>query len=264
MNIFDCIRDSITRFEDFWNWCGIVFKDFESERKWNDGKNSNGGANQTRQPNQNQPSTDAACSPDFPPTITTDYSSGQKNKNGSNKIKLIFEWAAFLGGIGLLGLNYFQLREIRLTRIQDERAWVLTTGELARKNSADHKLTTVSVFFKNTGKTPALNMHCYARCTAIESLIPPKDDCPPNLAGMCAPGQPSQVAAGPWESYHFDDAFKGTPIFVYGTIWYDDIFGGHHWTQFGFKMIPSIDESIAYFIATEKHNTCDDAENAQK
>ena len=48
-------------------------------------------------------------------------------------------------------------------------------------------------------------------------------------------------------------------VFIYGTIWYDDIFKQSHWTQFCYEVISIEPSGIIGFQPCDRHNTSDDS-----
>jgi hypothetical protein len=46
---------------------------------------------------------------------------------------------------------------------------------------------------------------------------------------------------------------RGLNTYVFGTMWFDDVFGSHHWTQFCYLVGNDLKARPSGF-----HNTCDD------
>ena len=180
--------------------------------------------------------------------------------------KLLAECIGFAAGLGLLVINGCQLYEVHQTRLTDERAWVLVTGDITQQISDNKDSFVLLAEYKNTGKTPALNVECVISATNDKSGIPKEDPYPslPEHQGICAPGQVQHIISATIPSQLMIDVANGRPFYLWGTIWYDDIFGKHHWSQFCFLVKRGqININLLQFNATQFHNSCDDAEANQ-
>ena len=167
-----------------------------------------------------------------------------------------------------LNVMQWQLQEMQQSRILDERAWITVVGEGAAQTVSQNNDSAVFTFpYKNTGKTPALNFEDEVFWATNQALIPKEDGYPslPQHEGMCPPGSGGQLPTTPIPSQIvFDITDKGIPVFVYGTVWYDDIFGGHHWTQFGYGITKNqMNKSVMNFVLLQIHNSCDNAQTNQ-
>jgi hypothetical protein len=156
----------------------------------------------------------------------------------------------------------------QLTEMQkDERAWVgptITYATYDVTNTGSEPVAVhFSVRFKNTGRTPAIKVIPLISEYADIKSIPNFDKFPnPVYHSMLLPpdgeaDMPIEVPTPIYANTYL--AIKtGHPFYIVGTIWYDDIFGTNHWTQFctlisaDFKPIPQ-----------PVHNTCDDAQTNQ-
>jgi hypothetical protein len=165
-----------------------------------------------------------------------------------------------------------QLDEMQRTRTLDERAWVAARQVVIK--GTDFPNNTFIVVFKNTGKTPAISVSAFMNQSTITNVIPAKDQpaSPINtlssvqFSGLLAPDAEGTMAVNSLlfgfvnpEGEAIRIGIK--PYYIYGTVWYDDIFGKHHWSQFCYEIrfSPNADVSV-HFLPINIHNSCDDAE----
>lgn len=157
----------------------------------------------------------------------------------------------------------------------DERAWVAVRQAAIRGNIFPN--IAFEIMFKNTGKTPAINLSVFMSQSTSTNSIPKTDKpaYPANVLensqfpGLLAPDAEQTISVGSlflgMGTPDEQSISRGTkPYYVYGTIWYDDIFGKHHWSQFCYaiRVTPDAD-SAAEFLPINIHNTCDDAQTNQ-
>ena len=161
-----------------------------------------------------------------------------------------------------------QLSEMQKTRELDERAWVvpgITHAQLLiDTNSGEAGGVIFRVHFKNTGRTPAINVVPVIGEFSDITNIPMADVYPnpvynsmllaPDEDGITATRSDIKTSL---ERYQYIK--NGGQYYLAGTIWYDDIFGKHHWTQYCFVVEPD----LATFTSITNHNTCDDAQTNQ-
>jgi len=158
----------------------------------------------------------------------------------------IFEWRTFDSE-----------RQTMENKLQaNQRAWVCEVGENATPSGDDVVLT---ISFKNTGKTPALHCNIDMFCSASIASIP-RMDTPQNpslFSKTIAPDQEVQSVRMnvPIKTIKRSDQ-ENSRFYFWGTAFYDDIFGKHHWTQFCYSA-DTKDFSIVEFRATANHNDCD-------
>jgi hypothetical protein len=158
-----------------------------------------------------------------------------------------------------------QLDEMRKSREGDQRAWVVSGQGVALfdAEAQSHMLTGVSfnVPIKNIGRTPAINVVTGIGEYFKRSDVPTNDPYPAVNSYMLSPSAdvyiPTKGFLSDTEVYDF--ITNGGAFYIEGTIWYDDIFGHHHWTQF--CITPNAD--MSRFAYTDFHNTCDDAQTKQ-
>jgi hypothetical protein len=207
--------------------------------------------------------------PYLPPAPTNHNPAPQKPYWNQQSVKFWVELAGIIGG--LLGLVVLfcqlratqeQLKEMHDQKVMDERAWMFPSDYAVTWLSNHLELT---VKFKNTGKTPAFNFN--QRSAQIQ-ILPPYDEynLPPQLRndipeydtepivrfqGTVAPNQ--TITLDPKPNMPFNDFDLKTNLYIYGTVWYDDVFNQHHWTRFCARYSPD-----GIFSAAPFHNTCDD------
>jgi len=222
--------------------------------------------------------------------LKTDLPPTPSNKGGKcNHKKPVHEWVKYfveifgiLGGlVGLIVLIFQyceaakttkilsgQLKEMQAARTLDERAWVLPTT-YSGETTADNNSGCVFNFrYKNTGKTPGLNLEAVCYWTREIGLIPKRDGYPSvtEHEGLCAPGEGGEIQSAVVPAKIMADISNtpNSPIYLFGTIWYDDVFGFHHWSQFCFKLVASqINKNIVNVVEFQTHNSCDDDEANQ-
>lgn len=150
-----------------------------------------------------------------------------------------------------------QLDEMKRTRQLDERAWVTAFDFEPVNDDPNHYFR---VTYKNTGKTPAIN--CDGTIVSQFDLkkIPKKDTRPPapENAQLLAPDGSATITSLniPFDQVNAIRNGWAAPYW-YGTIWYDDIFGNHHWSQFCVRY------DGKQTFAAPIHNSCDDAQTNQ-
>lgn len=146
-----------------------------------------------------------------------------------------------------------QLREMQNAREMDERAWV-SAYDLEAK-SDDQKSACFQILFKNTGKTPAINIRAVLSYNWSTNGIPETDQFKGDTAkgSMLPPGTVGNINTPVLPETEIAAIQQGRDFYVYGTIWYDDVFGSHHWNQFCFQMWKTLRASVG----TGFHNGCD-------
>ncbi len=148
-------------------------------------------------------------------------------------------------------LNVFdsERKTMETEAIMGQRAWV--SAEPKEIVMVGPFTAFVQVHVINTGKTPAFNVSNVVTCAGplklYSNIISKPDDLPQRGSGMIPPGQDSILHTSPIDRTLIEDCF------VKGTVWYDDIFGKHHWSQFCYFT------TNGQFAATPDHNTSDDA-----
>lgn len=141
-------------------------------------------------------------------------------------------------------------KENRLARELDERAWV--TAYKFEKNNGEYR-----VLCRNTGRTPALNVDSDVRSTQVfndAETATWMENPPGPYAGVLGPNME-------WQTH--SEGIKGK--YLYGRIWYDDIFGKHHWTDFCAQCLEeNIASSDKFYIMPTGNSTDDSSTNNPK
>lgn len=151
-----------------------------------------------------------------------------------------------------------QLREMQKERAIDQRAWV-NVFRVAHTDY-DHPAIRFEAHFNNTGKTPAINIRAELGVTNDFGSIPSMSQAPNTSTQLLPPGVETEVDISvPISDTDRQDLFSGKRlIFLYGKIWYDDIFGKQlHWTEFCWVM--DVKENRMY--PALGHNACDAPED---
>ncbi len=156
-----------------------------------------------------------------------------------------------------------QLDEMKTARELDERAWVMAYDYEPQYTSNGFF---VRVSFKNTGKTPAIECEGHIFWQTNRDKIPTFDirPPPPENRSLLAPDEGGIIDSAMFSFQDMAGIVNGSkPIFYYGTIWYDDIFGNHHWSQFCWIFGPSLQSGFLKAYSLTVHNSCDDAKTKQ-
>ncbi|MGO9338852.1 MAG: hypothetical protein ACLPY1_15245 [Terracidiphilus sp.] len=115
-----------------------------------------------------------------------------------------------------------------------------------------------AVLFKNFGKTPAMKLHVWIDWREKEDEIPEfdSDPTPDNQLPRFNLGPNVFSNTGTHLPQNIVDNINGdiSGEFVYGTIWYNDVFHRHHWTQFCFEIEPH----FGAFGGCKSHTETDD------
>ncbi len=146
----------------------------------------------------------------------------------------------------------------------DERAWVAAYEFIPteREIKKGFSILGASVHYRNSGKTPAIRGASYINQTQSLDNIPEQDTKPTAGKSPTFLLAPNGInTASIWLSDASAAALNAHQrgAFVYGTIWYIDIFQKDHWSQFCAEVFRNKTEGIT-FIACPKHNTSDDAQ----
>jgi len=148
-----------------------------------------------------------------------------------------------------------QLEEMQLARMLDERAWVFAE---THDNTVITEGTNVIfvVMARNVGKTPAIITGDVIRTATDLNKIPKFDDEVIGEEAMVVPNQPLRLTLNinPVLGAMKDN----NPLYVYGTVFYKDISGNKHWTQFCY----SITDMGAKTFQLYTHSSSDDVGKA--
>jgi hypothetical protein len=156
-----------------------------------------------------------------------------------------------------------QLAEIKRTRMDVQRARVVVDGTPSQIISADKDSVTFEISYKNTGRTPATKVACATGAALLPSRVPQAEDVPnpPVNDGTLAPNGTGVVRSPIISAETMKAVTDGVPLFLYGTIWYNDMFGKSHWSQFCWKIERRMDNhNLISFSLWTNHNSSDDFE----
>lgn len=155
--------------------------------------------------------------------------------------------------IGQLGVMQGQLSEMQI----DERAWVFIDIQ-NNSLSPDGTNFLLTATAKNAGKTVGLVTGTFEKIAIKTNDIPPQD---PEITGLKIMLPPDKPITLPYSvNQLLITGSKYFPVYVFGTIFYEDISGKKHWTQFCY----SITEGGFKVTAMSIHSSCDDLEKQQK
>lgn len=240
----------------------------ESNQPWNENPETKGQNSDASNPQANYPISFILVPPNPQPSPPASAEGRQKH-NTRGIVKEIFEWSAIVAAIGLMVITYLQLKDSQETRILDERAWV-SAGNVNDEVSEKKDSISFSVTLRNYGKTPALNLRSYIAWRINENEIPndvpPKDALPQEGQGMLAPDAPCDLITPPIPGIYAIPINDGKPIFVFGTVSYEDIFGHEHWMQFCDEItVNPLNKGLLTITPIRIHNSSsDDIETKQK
>ncbi len=158
-----------------------------------------------------------------------------------------------------------QLLEMQSEARVDQRAWVIPS-KIDAPNETSNKWFKVT--FKNTGKTPALEMSGWTvadsqfnweegdkKPFALKCLIAPDgiiSNDPFDSSTVCPIGSASKVSRGE------------KTVFFFGKVWYKDIFGGNHWTEFSYRFSKIVDADGYILQPWGYHNRTYDTQTQNK
>jgi hypothetical protein len=141
---------------------------------------------------------------------------------------------------------------------EDQRAWIAPFSSTTEQ-TADGKFY-FTINYKNTGRSPALQTRGFTGTASNLADVPIRD-------AEVKPGGLTHLVVAPEEINNsltpnldgtvIDRIRNGGKLYIYGTVWYSDIFKRRHWTQFCYY--PGRD--LKNFSPCSKHNTTDDAED---
>lgn len=150
-----------------------------------------------------------------------------------------------------------QIHEMQRERILDQRAWVAPFEMITEsEDSIVTNSTVIFLKFRNTGKTPALNVSEVHHSSMNLNDIPTNKPVIPPATFLLAPDGVFWIKTERFPNQLIAAIKNGwaQPMYVYGEITYDDIFGNHHWTEFCWGV-----ESGLNFRPASVHNSCDGA-----
>ena len=193
---------------------------------------------------------------------TPSDSAKYNKKSFCEKYKHELEFLAVASAVIYAFLTYFEWKTFDSERktmekenILEQRAWVAPFEIATETDPIETNISVIVLKFKNTGKTPALNVS-EVHCTCLYGQNIPTNDPPvPKSSFLMAPDGIFWIHSDSFDSKFINAVKNGiaVPIFMYGKITYDDIFGNPHWTQFCWGL-----EGGGHFRPAGVHNSCDD------
>jgi hypothetical protein len=125
---------------------------------------------------------------------------------------------------------------IRNSRL-DQRAWVGVRETNTDGLVLDLEKTTFTIIYVNTGKTPAFAVHAFMAIHRVRSGQKPKPDYSESDAetsSVIVPGTKGLMKkAEVFPRQELSDIRSGViDLYIYGTIWYSDVFHVKHISQF--------------------------------
>ena len=173
----------------------------------------------------------ATAKPTFPVAAASHYDPKKDERPRSfwGWLRLAIEVVGLLALVAYVIVAGWTFSEIKRQNRLDKQAWVMPF-EFKKTINTTGDTTGANVFYKNTGKTPALNFHIFIGWAARDNLIPSGDERgtqEPTFA-IAPDGVGNSAAVIPPEV--IQSVLQGNPGgYIFGTIWYNDIFGGDHW-----------------------------------
>lgn len=136
----------------------------------------------------------------------------------------------------------------------EQRAWLAPSLWETKRN--ENGLIYFNIAYKNTGKTPAVVVVAILTATSNLGDIPKFDTKPLQRGDLVAPDTSVHITTEHRLLTEKELAanIAGDPLYLYGTIWYNDIFGRQHWTQF----CTSTMRKLVDFSPCPTHNRSDD------
>ncbi|HSY19134.1 MAG TPA: hypothetical protein VK815_12395 [Candidatus Acidoferrales bacterium] len=138
----------------------------------------------------------------------------------------------------------------------EERAWIYVSGISYHPDTKTFEIT-----LKNAGKTPALNVQSISRFATGKNLIPESDPFPNVTTNglTITPEIPCWVKSPIIPDAVIEASKHGQGFYVFGTVWYDDVFRKLHWIQFCYEI--NGDNSGQFPTSMTQaifHDACDD------
>jgi hypothetical protein len=226
-----------------------------------DAPNIQGKSKEKNAPNRNATSSSITQTTPPPASGANSYASNNDAKKALMPpwLKEVGEIIVVISAFALVVVDWKQWKEMSDERLLDERAWLMAIAASATPNSNENEALPkyFVVEFKNSGKTPAKNVRASMNYTVNFNSIPQSDTIDNDLGasvGTVAPDGTTLFKIIPQNDI-IQSFAEGKGCWVFGTIWYDDIFGEHHWSQFCL----SVGNDLKTFAAAPIHNNCDDS-----
>jgi len=158
-----------------------------------------------------------------------------------------------------------QLTEMRTESLIQDRPWLAIYHVSVATNFANNPPGTVLIpEVRNVGRTPALNVVMSFTLTHKIELVTKSDYYDTNdiqIFNFFGPDDTKYFDIGEIDT--IDNSTNHVlPFYIFGTIWYDDVFGGKHWTRWGYEVTQGPTNLV--FSDFTGRNTCDEAEKVKK
>ena len=130
----------------------------------------------------------------------------------------------------------------------DQRAWVMPSDVERDTEDIGDGFAGAVIYFRNTGRTPALNVRVYTNWTQRREMIPALDTPSSDRISITSLAPNEQgYARVPIPLADAKRIMNGeSEALIYGTVWYDDIFGRSHWAQYCYAAFPRFAGFLAY------------------
>jgi hypothetical protein len=199
-----------------------------------------------------------------PPQIQT-YQTN-KVEDDTPRRKKIVEWSIPAANIGLLIVNIFLLGATNKAASaakdsvdlagknaqMDQRAWVAVSD--ISSDSRQSENWTVSLIFKNTGKTPAKNFVIWGTGEPVaKGQKPTSEEIKLPGRGVIAPDGSFHSNLNVNGGYDW----KSIDLVIHGRINYDSVFRPGHWTKFCYYFVPDNKTGKGGFAPCDSGNDID-------
>jgi hypothetical protein len=160
------------------------------------------------------------------------------------------------------GILEGQLEQMQESTELDERAWVSARRPTF---SVQNDIIGITSYFENTGKTIAIHCHPHVWVTWSTNTIPKRDTDTDFESGyLLPPNAPSYEYSG---TNDMDGIGVAKTFYVYGTVWYGDVFTKDHWSQFCYQVRCERTSQTNFGFSNPQelfiHSSCDDNQTDQ-
>jgi hypothetical protein len=169
-------------------------------------------------------------------------------------LMVIFTGGAFAAAAVYAGISYKQWQsQIEAMKI-DQRAWV-TVSDITQERQGD--ALAVRIAFKNTGKTPA-------KFFTVKGIAEPAPHgSKPVVSEKSLPGI---GVIAPDAVFHSNVNVPGTydwkesELLIHGTLTYESVFHGQHWTKFCYRLLVNDKSNPVGFSPCDSGNDVDQSQ----
>jgi len=173
--------------------------------------------------------------------------------------KLAIEGLTLIAVVVYAVVTYYQWRDLRCNFAAEQRAWVMPFKYGEAVDDSGY-VVGARVFYRNTGKTPALRAFAVANWVPRKEMIPTRDTQPVSgVASLSLPpdGETDKTIPIPADTVRLIMAGNSCG-YIFGTVWYDDIFGHSHWVEFCAKVGPRFESFLS--VPGSPHEEASDAQ----